>query len=144
MGGGSGGVPSASINEVLAAAEQQLKRMASEASRILIACEPGDRPVLDDLLRRHGPFPDVELRVASTPPIPVENDVAWANWVAVFTASATETQTLDHVVEACLQMKKAGVHVKSTPAAKIPSRVSAYRWRSILWVQFVALITPAP
>jgi hypothetical protein len=144
MGGGSGGgVPSSSIKEVLAAAEERLRKMASEASRILIVCEEEDRAALDSLLDQHGPFPGVELRVLSTPPIQIESAVAWANWVVVFTADAKNVQVLDHVIETCLQMKKAGVHVKSKTTAKIPSRASAYRWRSISWTEFVALITPS-
>jgi hypothetical protein len=144
MGGGSGGgVPSSSVNEVLAAAEGRLRKMASEASRILIACVEEDRAALDGLLDQHGPFSGIELRVVSVPAVAIDTSVAWANWVVVFTADAKDVQALDHVIETCLQLKKAGIHVKSKTATKIPSRVSAYRWRSISWAEFVGLITPS-
>ncbi len=146
MGGGSGGgVPSSAISDVLAQAEERLRRMAAEASHILVACEEVDRAELNALVQQLGSIAGVKLTVISPPmPVAIDNSVAGANFVVVFTAHASEMQFLDHVVEACLLAKKAGMHVKRSSASRIPSRVTAYRWRSISWEQFIQFIARVP
>jgi hypothetical protein len=138
-GGGSPGISSSSISDILAAAEERLRQIAAEASHVLFGVEPGDRSSLDGLLAGVDPK-GMSFRVISSAQVPIDNDVLWANWVVVFTDNAQSTDFLDHVVEAAIRAKKAGVHVRASPSAKIPSRVTAYRWRSISWADFLALL----
>ena len=57
----------------------------------------------------------------------------------LFTNDTKTSKFFDGVMDPALQQKKSGVHVKGQPSALIPSKVTAYRWRSITWDELEAL-----
>lgn len=140
-GGGGGGVSSASISDVLAAAEARLKRMAQEATSILFVCDPADRANLDLRLPEVSQLVHVDV---VTTPNELSRAITGASWVVVFTGGAANMQLLDQAVDMCVLMNKSGVHLKGSPSARIPSKVTVYRWRSITWDELLAWLRPGP
>jgi hypothetical protein len=141
MGGSSGSSFSSSdMAKLQAAAEERLRAIASKSSKILFACEQTDRGSLDALLARTPIFSGTRaLVVDASQAGSLDKELDQAPLVVVFTDKSTQTTFLDKVTDAALLRKLAGVHVQAKPGALIPSKVTAYRWRSMSWNELVAL-----
>jgi hypothetical protein len=63
-------------------------------------------------------------------------------FLVVFTDQTKGTLFVDSVIDKALANKIIGVHVKATPRSLVPSKIGAYRWRSITWQELEAIFSP--
>jgi hypothetical protein len=141
MGGGSSSSFSSSdMSKLQLAAEQRLKAIASKSSKILFACEKVDRSSLEARIANTPIFQGARVTIVdSSEATSVDQKVEQASILVVYTDTANGTKFLDAVIDQALLRKIAGVHVRVRPDAQIPSKVTAYRWRSLSWNELTAL-----
>jgi hypothetical protein len=135
MGGsGSEGFSRSDMERLQKAAEERLRALASQSTLVLFACEVGDRRSLDSHLARSTVFEAQRLIVVDgTQENEAEQALDKSSFLILFTNTATETRFLSGLADKALLKKRAGLHVKANPDAVIPSKVMAYRWRSVTW-----------
>jgi hypothetical protein len=144
MGGsGGGGFSSSEMSKLQQAAEERLRAIISQSSKVLFACEESGRKSLDSHLARSKVFTSARILVVDSDQT---NEAATkllegASFLVVFTNRAKATKFLDTLIDQALVQSKTGIHVRVDPAAIIPSKVTAYRWRSINWEELEALFT---
>jgi hypothetical protein len=135
-GGGGSGISSSDMSKLQQAADERLKVLASNSTRILFVCEALDRASLEAHLGVSQVFKSDRLAIldgnqSSTADGLIES----STFLVVFTDAASDTRFLDATIDKALIKKMGSVHVKSQPKSSIPSKVTAYRWRSITWAE---------
>jgi hypothetical protein len=141
-GGGGGGFSNDDASKVQEAAEARLRAIASKSTKVLFVCEESDRKSLDSLLGSSTVFPGdrttiIDGRQASQ----VDATLDSATFLVVFTDQTKSTPFVDTAIEKATTKKISGVHVKAKPSSLVPSKVSAYRWRSLTWEELEAIFS---
>jgi hypothetical protein len=142
MGGGSGGggFSSSDMAKVQEAAEARLKAIASKSTKVLFVCEAIDKKSLESHLARSKVFPnDRTVVIGSAEANTVDTALDNTTFLVVFTNQTKSTAFIDSVIDKALTKKTSGLHVKAQPTSLIPSKVSAYRWRSLTWEELEAI-----
>lgn len=136
MGGGSGGggFSSRDMSGVVAAADSRLKELASNATKILFACEQADHATLVAAVGNSAVFSVSPFVICSTN-AELTKELPTSTFVVIYTAGAQSTSFLDGCVDAAVSAKKPGVHVRANSTAIIPPKVSGRRWKTITWKQ---------
>jgi PleD family two-component response regulator len=140
--GSGGGFSSSDMTNMQAAAEARLKAIASKSTKILFVCEKTDKQSLEAHLKKSTSFPKSRFAVldasqASKVDALLEN----ATFLVGFTDKTSAATFIDSVIEKALPKKMSGVHVKAHPKSLVPSKVGAYRWRSITWKELEAIFS---
>jgi hypothetical protein len=135
-GGGGSGISSSDMSKLQQAADERLKVLASNSTRILFVCEALDRASLEAHIAASEVFKSDRLAIldgnqSST----ADGLIDSSTFLVVFTDAATDTRFLDAIIDKALIKKMGSVHVKSQSKSSIPSKVTAYRWRSITWAE---------
>ena len=139
-GGGGGGFSSGDATKVQEAAEARLKAIASKSTKVLFVCEETDRKSLESHLARSKAFPKNRTAVIdSSQANKVDAALDSTTFLVVFTNEAKATPFVDSVIDKGLKAKISGVHVKAQPKSLVPSKIGAYRWRSITWEELEAI-----
>ena len=141
MGGGSGGGFSQSeAQQVEKAAEARLKDLASKSTQVLFICQEEDRKSLDSHLARSAIFKPGRVTVVdSATPTVVDAALDHTTFLVAFTNETKVAGFIDGAVDKALHKKISGVHVKAQPRSLVPSKVGAYRWRSLTWEELEAI-----
>jgi hypothetical protein len=142
MGGPSDHAPSKAVDKLLATAEASVKRMASQASRVLVVVNVDDEANLERRWNQTRNLAKVQFRKVTSTAAELREQITWANVVAVFAEDTADIQQLDGVVAICGQMQRVGVYVKGKTNVRIPPQVSSFRWRAMSWEEFIALMAP--
>lgn len=139
--GGGGGFSSSDMAKLQEAADARLKSVASQSTKILFACEKEDRKALEARLAKSAVFKakDRVVVIDSSQAGSEDKALAGSTFLCLFTDAAKTTKFLDVVIDKALAAKLSGVHVQANPSAVIPSKVTAYRWRSISWNELEAI-----
>lgn len=142
MGGGSGGSSTPiDFQEIEARALERLKRIAAESTRILFVCERIDVAALRASFEAHGLSGDRRFIIAPHgDPVALADEIRSATLIVAYTNEATSTAFIDEAVASGYQQRKPGMHVRGRPGARIPANVTAYRWRSMSWQEFLELL----
>jgi hypothetical protein len=142
-GGGGGGFSQSDADQVQKAAEARLKAIASKSTKVLFICEAIDKKSLESHLARSKAFPKERIEVIdSSQANKVDAALDAVTFVVAFTEEAKSASFIDSVVDKVLIKKIYGVHVKAQPKSLVPSKISAYRWRSITWDELEAIFGP--
>lgn len=142
-GGGGGGFTSSDMTKVQEAAEARLKAIASKSTRVLFVCEAIDKKSLESHLARSKVFPkERTVVIDGAEANKVDAALDTTTFLVVFTNETKSTPFVDSVIDKALLKKISGVHVKAQPKSLMPSKVSAYRWRSLTWEDLEAIFTP--
>jgi hypothetical protein len=140
--GGGGGFSSADMARLQAAAEERLKAVASKSTKILFICESADRATLDDLFSKSTVLDQRRIAIVdSSESAKFDAELDRANFLVVFTDQAKATPFIDKALDKALMKKIATVHVQGNAKAIIPSKVTAYRWRSMTWNQLESIFS---
>jgi hypothetical protein len=132
--GGGGSFSSSDMSRMQEAIEARLKALASKSTKILFICEQTDRRSLDSHLTRSRVFhPDRIAVLDSTQSSQADAQLDENTFLVAFTNDAKSTPFIDATIDKALVKKIGGVHVQAHPGAFIPSKITAYRWRSITW-----------
>jgi hypothetical protein len=135
-GGGGSGISSSDMSKLQQAADERLRILASNSTRVLFVCEATDRASLDAHIAASEVFRSDRLAVLDgNQSSAADGLIESSTFLVVFTDTATNTRFLDAVIDKALVRKMGSVHVKSHPKSVIPSKVTAYRWRSITWAE---------
>jgi hypothetical protein len=135
-GGGGSGISASDISKLQQAADERLKVLASNSTRILFVCETLDRTALEAHIAASEVFKIDRLAVLDgSSSSTADGLIESFTFLVVFTDAATDTRFLDSIIDKALLQKMGSVHVKSRPQSSIPSKVTAYRWRSITWAE---------
>ena len=133
-GGGGGGISSVDLSKLTSVAEERLRQLAQSGTRILFVCESVDRKPLESHLKRSKVFDAARYSVVdASSGDGFVDQLGKSSVLIAFTDTADATAYIDKVVEAAFQAKKQGLHAKAKDTARIPSKVSAYRWPSLIW-----------
>jgi hypothetical protein len=133
-GGGGGGISATDMSKLQQAADERLKAIASNSTHILFACEVVDRGSLDRHLAGSTVFKKDRIAVVDgNNPNSANALIASSTFLVLFTDAAADTRFLDAIVDKTLANRMGGVHAKAQAKSTIPSKVTAYRWRSIIW-----------
>lgn len=143
MGGGSGGgFSSKEAEQIEKAAQARLKAIASKSSKILFICQEEDRNSLESHLARSTVFEKGRVTVLdSTQAKAVDALLESATFLIAFTNETKVATFIDAVIDKALVKKISGVHVKAQPRSLVPSKVGAYRWRSLTWPELEAIFS---
>jgi hypothetical protein len=142
-GGGGGGFSQSDADQVQKAAEARLKAIASKSTKVLFICEAIDKKSLESHLARSKAFPKERIEVIdSSQANKVDAALDAVTFVVAFTEEAKSASFIDSVVDKVLIKKIYGVRVKAQPKSLVPSKISAYRWRSITWDELEAIFGP--
>jgi|SRR5579859_2095909 len=145
MGGGSsgGGFSPSDAQQVQKAAEARLRDIASKSTKVLFVCEAADKRALESHLARSKVFPnDRTIIIDSSQASMVDAALDSTTFLVAFTDEAKSTPFIDSVIDKALVKKISGVHVKAQSKSLVPSKVSAYRWRSLTWDELEAIFGP--
>ena len=135
-GGGGSGISPGDMSKLQQAADERLKVLASNSTRILFVCEALDRATLEAHIAASEVFKSDRLAVLDgSQPSTADGLIESSTFLVVFTDTATDTRFIDTIIDKALLRKMGSVHVKSRPQSSIPSKVTAYRWRSITWAE---------
>jgi hypothetical protein len=135
-GGGGSGISSSDMSKLQQAADERLRILASNSTRVLFVCETTDRASLDAHIAASKVFRNDRLAVLDGSRASAADElIGSSTFLVVFTDAATNTRFLDAIIDKALVKKMGAVHVKSQPKSPIPSKVTAYRWRSITWAE---------
>jgi hypothetical protein len=135
-GGGGSGISPSDMSKLQQAADERLKVLASNSTRILLVCEALDRASLEAHIASSEVFKgDRVALLDGNQSSAADGLIATSTFLVVFTDAATNTRFLDTIIDKALTKKMGSVHVKSQPKSTIPSKVTAYRWRSITWAE---------
>jgi hypothetical protein len=134
--GGGGSFSSKDMAKIQEAAEQRLRAIASKSTKVFFVCEQPDRPSLDALLARSAVFHKDRVIVAdNNQASSVDEFLKGSSFLVCFTDSATDSAFIDVAIDKALQKSLGVVHVKARSRSLVPSKISAYRLRSIAWHQ---------
>ena len=140
--GGGGGFSSTEAEQVQKAAEARLKAIASKSTKVLFVCEAVDKRSLDSHLARSKVFGEGRTVVIDGGQA---NKVGAAldstTFLVVFTNETKTTPFIDGAIDKALAKKISGVHVKAQPKSLVPSKATAYRWRSLTWEELEAIFS---
>jgi hypothetical protein len=115
-------------------AEERLEALLAQSTKVLFACEQGDRRSLDSHLSRSTVIhKDKIIVIDSSEGERVDAALKEASMLVLFTNETRTTDFLDKLIDPMLAQQKNGFHVKAHDAAMLPSKVVAYRWRSVSW-----------
>jgi hypothetical protein len=135
-GGGGSGISSSDMSKLQQAADERLRSLASNSSKVLFVCEEIDRSSLEaHIVDSHVFRKDRISLLDSSRAGDADGLIESSTFLVVFTDAATNTRFLDAVIDKALVKKMGSVHVKSRARSVIPSKVTAYRWRSITWAE---------
>lgn len=135
MGGHNRDDTGPSLGKLTQAAENRLKELSKQGTRILFACEIVDRKALDSHISASKVFKDkVSVFDAAAKDSALKN-IDSSSVIIVFTDHADKADFLDEIVSAAAKAKKQGIHGKSMGTSLIPTMVSARRWSSLQWVE---------
>jgi hypothetical protein len=142
-GGGGGGFSSSEAEQVEKAAAARLKALASKSTKVLFVCQQEDRKSLDSHLARSTVLINDRISIIdSTQAKAVDTALEGATFLVAFTNEAKAASFIDSVIDKALTKKISGVHVKAPPKSLVPSKIGAYRWRSITWEELEAFFSP--
>jgi hypothetical protein len=142
MGGGGGGLSTEDASKVQEAAEARLRAIASKSTKVLFVCEESDRKSLDSFLERSTVFPRNRTAIIDGSQASlVDAALDSVTFLVVFSDQAQSTPFVDTAIDMALRKKISGVHVKAQPKALVPSKISAYRWRSLTWEELEAIFS---
>jgi hypothetical protein len=132
--GGSGGFSSGDMSKIQAAAEERLRALASKSTKILFLCEAVDKSALESLLSKSTVFSNERVIVVdSGEAVKLDGALDGISFFVCFTDTATSTSFIDAAIDKAMAKKIGGVHVKAKSKSIIPSKISAYRMRSVTW-----------
>lgn len=142
MGGSGGGSYSPTdFADLERAILKRLKGVAKDANKIVFACEEADLGVLTTLMDRSGYFVGEKIEVACGTDASIYAELVENSQLLVtFTERATDCRFLNDMVEIAFSERKQGIHAKGNAGAQIPTKVLAYRWRSMSWDDLVELL----
>jgi PleD family two-component response regulator len=141
-GGGGGGFSSSDMAKMQEAAEARLRAIASKSTKILFVCENIDKQSLESHVAQSKAFPKNRTTVLdATQATKVDAQLESATFLVVFTDQTKSTAFIDSVIDKALLKKMSGVHVKAQAKSLVPSKVTAYRWRSITWKELEAIFS---
>lgn len=138
MGGSSdsSNFSSTHMSKMQEAAEARLKALASGSTKVLFICEQADRKSLDSHLARSQVFKgDRVVVIDGSQSAQIDEALGYVTFLVAFTNEATAAPFIDSVVDKALIKRIGAVHVQAHEKALIPSKVTAYRWRSVTWAQ---------
>ena len=126
------------------AAEARLKALASKSTKVLFICEAIDKRSFDQFA--FSSIQGVSGRVAPLSLTVVRQTKLVLPWTAqlllvVFTNETKTTPFIDGAIDKALAKKISGVHVKAQPKSLVPSKATAYRWRSLTWEELEAIFS---
>jgi hypothetical protein len=143
MGGSKsgGGFSTAEMAKMQAAAESRLRELASRSTKVLFVCESVDTRALQSHLARSTAIfaGNRTLVVDAGNSTSLDSALSQSTFLVVFTDQTKDSQFVDSVVDKALLKRMPGLHVKAQPASLIPSKVTAYRWRSVTWEELQAI-----
>jgi hypothetical protein len=115
-------------------AEEKLEALLAQSTKVLFACEQIDRRSLDSHLARSKVIlKEKIITIDSTESEKADASLKAASMLVLFTNEAKTTVFLDSLIDPMLKLQKNGFHVKAHGAAILPTKVVAYRWRSVSW-----------
>jgi predicted RNA-binding protein with PIN domain len=132
--GGGGSFSSKDMSKIQEAAEERLRALASKSAKVLFVCEESDKASLETLLAKSPVFTkDRIIVVDASQAKKVDNALEGASFLVYFTDATKAASFIDGVIDKAMVKKIGGVHVKAHSKSVIPSKISAYRIRSITW-----------
>jgi hypothetical protein len=138
--GGGGGFSSSDMQKIQEAAEARLRALASNSTKVLFICEDGDKNSLDVHLAKSTVFKKGRFVVIEASQAAELDAVLDATTFVVFYTEAVKAAPfIDIVIDKATAKKIGGVHVKGNSGAIIPSKITAYRMRSITWRELEAI-----
>jgi len=141
---GSGGpstVSSRDFDELEKRIAARLGELVGAANRIVFACEELDLKSLTNHMTRSGLVDTTKAQIACGPDAArFLADLNAVQLLVTFTDLATSTAFLDAMAAAAFDAHKQGIHARAQPAALVPSKVRAYRWRAMSWDELVVLL----
>jgi hypothetical protein len=142
MGGSSSGgtFSSDDMKKMQEAAEARLRVLASQSTKILFICEDLDSRSLQSHLSRSSAFkPNRTISLSASQSGQVDDALEVVTFLVPFTNETTSAPFIDGVMDKALLKKLAGVHVQGHKKSFVPSKIAAYRWRSITWDELEAI-----
>jgi thiamine monophosphate synthase len=142
MGGSSGGgsFSSKDVERMEAAAEARLKALASKSTKVVFVCEDLDRQSLESRLARSQAFLKERVVVIdSAQPGQVDKELGSATFLVAFTNEAKAAPFINDVIDKAMEKRIGIVHVQAHSKTLIPSKISAYRLRSVTWSQLESI-----
>jgi hypothetical protein len=140
--GGGGGFSSSDMSKMQEAADARLKALASKSTKVLFVCETVDRKSLNSHLARSKAFKKGRVAVIDASEAnKIDNELDSSTFLVAFTDDTKSAAFIDTVIDKVLVRKIGGVHVQSHSKAFIPSKITAYRWRSITWDELEAIFS---
>ena len=128
------------MTKIQEAAEARLKTLASKSTKVLFVCEAVDRKSLDSHLAKSQVFPKGRAAVVDgSQPGQIDAQLDSSTFLVTFTNQTKNAPFIDVVVDKALVKKIGVVHVLAQTGALIPSKITAYRWRSITWDELEAI-----
>jgi hypothetical protein len=128
------------MSKMQEAAEARLKALASKSTKVLFVCEEVDKKSLESHLARSQVFKKNRAVVISAKQsMSVDAVLDSATFLVAFTDKTKGAPFIDIVIDKALVKRIGGVHVGTHPKAHVPSKVSAYRWRTITWEELEAI-----
>ena len=79
--------------------------------------------------------------IDSAQPKAVDAVLDSTTFLVAFTNETKAAPFIDAVIDKALEKKISGVHVKAQPRSLVPSKVGAYRWRSLTWPELEAIFS---
>jgi hypothetical protein len=106
----------------------------------LFVCEAVDRKSLDSHLARSQIFQKGNVAaVDANQSNGIDVQLDSTTFLVAFTDQTKSASFIDSVVDKALAKKIGVVHVQAQAGAMIPSKITAYRWRSITWGDLEAI-----
>src|ERR1043166_5158007 len=146
MGGRSDreGFSSTNMDRMRQLAEARLRELASNSTKVLFACEDTDRESLDALLADSKVLQKDRISVIdSAQAKAIDTALIGITFLVVFTDKTKHASfidsTIDKALDKGLTQRINGLHVKATSKSLTPSKVAAYRWRSLSWEEMELL-----
>ena len=132
--GGGGSFSSSDMSKIQEAAEERLRALASKSTKVLFICEVSDKKSLEAHLAKSTVFKrDRFVVVDATEANKVDAVLDNITFLVGFTDSTKVALFIDNVIDKAMAKKIGGVHVKAHSKAIVPSKIGAYRMRSITW-----------
>ena len=139
--GGGGSFSSADMSKIQHAAEERLKALASKSTKVLFVCETTDKQSLEVLLAKSSAFTSGRAVVIDASDAnKVDAVLDDASFLVCFTDATKSAPFIDSAIDKAMVKKIGGVHVKANSKSIIPSKISAYRMRSITWRELEAIL----
>jgi hypothetical protein len=138
--GGGGSFSSKDMAKIQEAAEERLRALASKSTKLLFVCEQSDKKSLEALLVKSAVFPSGRVVVIdSTQTNKVDEVFEGVTFLVCFTDATKDSLFIDGVIDKAMAKRIGVVHVKGHSKSLIPSKISAYRMRSITWRELEAI-----